>query len=413
MTGTALLTAAAVLVAGCSSSGSKSTAGGSPSTASGSSTSSGGSSAPAPTGTPIKIGLIASLTGPQASSSDQGATVGPAWADYVNKELGGISGHPVQVIVKDDQGQPTTAQAAATSLISQGVVAILAGSDNLVPAFDDITIKAGIPLISGSANAADWYTKSLMFPTVTDIASGVASQVIVAKEFGKATKFANLYCAEIAACKQAGPILQGAATKLGLGYTELAVSSTATSYTAQCLALKQKGIDYVQLDFSTDAAFKFISDCQAQGYNPTFGSSGSALGPSFEKLKNLTVFGPDFAFPYSGQSDAITTFTNVMTKYAKDDNWKASTATLVYSGLVAFQKALATVSPSATVTAKDVINGLYAFKDETLGGLSANPLNFSASKPVAYGSRPCYFIIGVADGKVTAPNGVKPVCPTG
>lgn len=412
MSGVAVLTAAGLLIAGCSSSSSKSGGSKSGGSSSSAAASGGGSSAPAPKGSPIKIGMIASLSGPQAPSSNQGGTVAPAWADYINKELGGIQGHPVQVIVKDDKGQPTAAASAVNSLISSGVVAILVGSDNLLPAYDGIAIKAGVPLVSGSANAADWYTKPMMFPTPTDIASGVAAQVIVAKQFAKAKKFANLYCAEIAACKQVGPLIKGAATKIGVGYTELAISSTATSYTAQCLALKQQGVDYAQLNFQTQAALKFVRDCQAQGYNPTFGSSGGVVGPDFEKVKNLTLYGPAFAFPYSATSPAITTFNNAMTKYAKDSNWKTAAATLSYTGLLAIQKALASVSPSATVTKQDVINGFLAFKGETLDGLAANPLTYSASKPVAFGSRPCFFVIGVQGGKVTAPSGVKPDCPS-
>ena len=81
---------------------------------SGSSTGSGTgqSTAPAPTGTPINIGVIGSLTGSQASSSDQGATVAPAWARYINEQLGGINGHPVKVFVQDDGGDPAKAQMA-------------------------------------------------------------------------------------------------------------------------------------------------------------------------------------------------------------------------------------------------------------------------------------------------------------
>src|SRR5260370_15582558 len=52
-----------------------------------------------------------SLTGAQASSSDQGATVAPAWAAWINAN-GGLGGHPVQVVVMDDKGDPATAQAA-------------------------------------------------------------------------------------------------------------------------------------------------------------------------------------------------------------------------------------------------------------------------------------------------------------
>jgi branched-chain amino acid transport system substrate-binding protein len=406
--GGAVLTAAALVVAGCSSSGGGGDKTTSPVGSTGSASAGGGKT---PTGSPIKIGVIASLSGPQASSSNQGATVAPAWADYVNKDLGGINGHPVEVIVKDDAGQPTTAASAVNEFINDKVVAILAGSDNLVPAFSSATAKANIPVVSGTANAADWYTKPLMYPTVTDVASGLVGQLLVAKQFGKATKFANLYCSEIAACKQAGPPLKAAAQKAGVGYTELAISSTATSYTAQCLALKQQNVDYAQLNFTTAAAAKFVKDCQAQGYNPTWGTSAQSIGPDYLKLSNFTAYGPAYAFPSAATGGAFDTFTNAMNKYAKDDNWRDGTASFDWTGLVAIQKALASVSATATVTSTDVIDGLDAFKDETLDGLAANKLTFTKGKPVPFLGHPCFFVIGVKDGKVTAPNGTSPICP--
>ncbi len=407
-----VLVAAALVVSGCSSSSKKASNGGStPAGGTNSTPAAGTTTAAAPKGSTIKIGMIATLSGPQASSSNQGATVAPAWADYVNKTLGGINGHPVQIIVKDDAGQPTTAASVANDLINQKVVAIVAGSDNLVPAFDAATAKAGVPLVGGSSNAADWYTKPLMYPTVTDVASGLIGQMIVAKQFGKATKFADLYCAEIAACAQANAPLQGTASKMGVKFTSLAVSATATSYTAQCLALKQQKVDYAQLNFSSDAAVKFVKDCQAQGYNPTWGSSGQAIGKPYTKLSNFTAFGPAYAFPAASTGGEFDTYTNAMTKYAKDDNWKYGSASFTWTGLVALQKALASVTPTATVTAADVVTGLDAFKDETLGGIAANKITFTKGKPVPFLGHPCFFVIGVKGQKITVPAGTTPICP--
>ena len=211
-TRTALLAAVLAVVLGiaaCSSSNSSSS-----SSSSSSAAASGTSAAAAPKGALIKIGVIGSLTGPQASSSDQGATVAPAWADWINAN-GGINGHPVQVIVMDDKGDPATAQAAGQQFISDGVAAIIVSSDNLVSAFDSAAIAKGIPLIGGPSDSSDWYTKPGMFVTMTGIINGLGAQVTVAGKFGHAKKFANLYCAEIAACAQANPVLQGAAKAAG------------------------------------------------------------------------------------------------------------------------------------------------------------------------------------------------------
>jgi branched-chain amino acid transport system substrate-binding protein len=357
----------------------------------------------------IKIGVIGSQSGSQASSSDQFATVAPAWADYVNKQLGGIKGHPVAVVLADDGGDPAKAQAAEKKLVgSDQVQAIVIGSDNLVGAFDADALSKGVPVVSGTANMTDWYTKVGMFPTVTDVLSGLTDQLLVAKAFGHATVFADLYCSEVSSCAQANPPLQAAAKKAGVGFTSLAVSSTATSYTAECLKLKQQKVDYAQLNFTTAAAGKFVADCQQQGYNPTWGTSEQAVGKDLLGISDFTAYGPAYAFPSVATDPAVVSFAKAMAGYAKDGNWREGVASFTWTGLEAIRTALG--SAGTTVTSKDITAGLNAFHGETLGGLAANPLTFTTGKPTAFGAHPCAFVVGVKAGKTVAPDGLKTVC---
>jgi branched-chain amino acid transport system substrate-binding protein len=355
--------------------------------------------------------VIGSLTGPQASSSDQGATVAPAWAAWINAN-GGIDGHPVQVIVMDDKGDPATAQAAGQQFASDGVAAIVVSSDNLVSAFDSAAIAKGIPLIGGPSDENDWYAKPGMFPTMTGIVNGLAAQIAVAVKFGHAKKFANLYCAEVAACAQANPILQGAAKAAGVGYTQLAVSSTAPSYTAQCLQLKQEGVDYAQLNFATAAAVRFVQNCQAQGYSPTWGSSEQSIGAAYASLPNFTAYGPAYAFPSVANAAPVDQFRSVMQKYATSSNWREGTASFTWDGLQALTQAVKNENiPAATpVTAADVTAGLYSFKNQNLDGVLANGLTYAKGKPFGITANACYFVVGMKNGQTTAPAGLTPQC---
>lgn len=373
-------------------------------------------SGPAPvsaSGATISIGVIAGLTGSSASSAGQAGTVAPAWAKWINAR-GGISGHPVKVYLKDDKNDPATAQADGQDLLSKGVVAIVVASDNMVSSFDGAAIAKGIPLISGTANSIDWYTKAGMFPTPTGVLPGVSAQVAVAKQFGHATKFAAAYCAEIAACQQVVPIMQGAAKAVGLGITSISVSGTAPSYTAQCLQLQQQKVDFVQLDFASTTAVKFVQDCQAQNYNPTWGASEQVAGGAFEALQNFTMYGPAYSFPSAAAAPSVATFTAAMSKYAIDGNWKEGSASFTWDGLQVLAKAIedARIAASAPVTPQDVQTGLYSFKGETLGGELANGLTYTQGKPVGFSFNPCYFVVGMQGGKVTAPAGLTPQCPS-
>ena len=54
----------------------------------------------APTGTPIKIGLVYSETGRTALTYGMTDGVANAWAEWVNTEMGGVNGHPVEIVAR-------------------------------------------------------------------------------------------------------------------------------------------------------------------------------------------------------------------------------------------------------------------------------------------------------------------------
>ena len=252
----------------------------------------------------------------QASSCAQYGTVAPAWAKWINAG-GGINGHQVKAIIEDDQGQPALALSQVETLIdSDHVAAIVVGCDNNVGVFDSFAIGRGVAVIGGPSNESDWLTKAGMFPTATGLVAGVADQVAVATRFGHATKIANAYCAEVAACQQANPLLAAAAKSAGVAFTSLPVSSTAPSYTSQCVQLQQQKIDYLVMSFTSAAAVRFVQSCQAQGYNPTYGTTEQAFSPVMYSLHNFTAFGPAYAFPSVGAPDAPpgATFRSAMEK---------------------------------------------------------------------------------------------------
>jgi branched-chain amino acid transport system substrate-binding protein len=354
---------------------------------------------------------MVATTGPQASSNSQGATVAPAWADYVNKQLGGIQGHPVQVIVRDEGSDPAKAQAAGVGFANdKGVIGLVVAEDSVLSTYATDAVKSSLPVVSGTANTAPWYSTPGLFPTTTDVMSGVTAQVDVAKNQGHAKVFAQVYCAEIAQCAQSNPIMQSRAAKDGLGFTSISVSATSTSYTAQCLSLQSRKADYVQLNIASSVGAKFIADCQQQGYNPTWGTSEQAIGPDLLGANGVTAYGPAFAFPSVADAPPVETFRTAMKDYAKGSNWREGTASYTWQGLEIIREALS--APKTPLTRAGLQSGLYALKDETLGGLLANKLTFTKGKAVSYGSLPCYFLVGIKDGKTIAPQGLTPICVT-
>jgi branched-chain amino acid transport system substrate-binding protein len=78
-------------------------------------------------GAPIQVGLITSKSGPLATYGAQYLQGFAAGLDYATDGTGEVEGREVEVIERDDAGDPAKAVAEATDLIGQGVT-ILAGS---------------------------------------------------------------------------------------------------------------------------------------------------------------------------------------------------------------------------------------------------------------------------------------------
>jgi branched-chain amino acid transport system substrate-binding protein len=77
--------------------------------------------------TPVRVGLVTSTSGPLAAYGEQYLQGFEACLDHVTDGSGEIGGRPVELVQRDDAGDPAKAVAEATDLIGQGVQ-ILAGS---------------------------------------------------------------------------------------------------------------------------------------------------------------------------------------------------------------------------------------------------------------------------------------------
>lgn len=89
--------------------------------------SAGGGSDASASGSPVKVGLVYSKTGPLATYGEQYRQGFTAGLDYATKGTNAVKGRTVEITEQDDAGDPAKAVSAATDLIGQGVK-VLAGS---------------------------------------------------------------------------------------------------------------------------------------------------------------------------------------------------------------------------------------------------------------------------------------------
>ncbi len=186
----------------------------------------------------------------------------------------------------------------------------------------------------------------------------------------------------------------------------VAASETASNYTAQCLVMKEAGVDAL---FPAGPPPGTIStDCAQQGYRPLFiGSEGTITNADVTNPNLNGALQNQQGFPWFLHS----TPAQKIFQKAEGKVWRNSTTpadiSAGWTGLQLLDAALAHVPAKQTVTSKDVLNGLYALHGTTLGGLSPTPITFTQGKPT---TQRCYFVVQIKNKKWVAFDGGKPQC---
>ena len=102
---------------------------------------------------PVKIGVMAPLTGSFASEGQDMRKLISLLAEEINKQ-GGINGAPIELIVEDDGSDPRTAANAANRLVSRGVSVVIGTYGSAVTAASqDIYDEAGVVQIATGSTA--------------------------------------------------------------------------------------------------------------------------------------------------------------------------------------------------------------------------------------------------------------------
>ncbi len=112
------------------------------------------SNAPSPSGEPVKIGAIFSVTGPAAPLGEPEQLAAEMVEEAVNK-TGGILGRPLKIIIEDDGSEESKAASAVKKLIEQEKVCAIIGPtlSGTTLAIVDAIQKAEIPMFACAASA--------------------------------------------------------------------------------------------------------------------------------------------------------------------------------------------------------------------------------------------------------------------
>ncbi len=365
-------------------------------------------------GEPIVLGNVGTYSSPQAAGAiGVGKDAITAWAKSVNAH-GGINGHPIKLIQKDNKNDQALAVSQVKELVEQDhVVAFVSNQDgSLNSGYADYLKEKNIPVLGGSVFTLDpWVSNPMFYPQGITAIPNITALVDVAKEAGY-KKMGSLACSEAAQCAAANSLVKGLAGKGGVEYVYGGlVSSTAPDYTANCLAAKDADADILMLLVATaDTGRKISDDCARQNYKPAWILPGAAIGAGYLKSNSFNnTFNAAGVLPWFSKDPAMKDFKAAMKKYTDlnlDESDEPMTADDAWVSGLMLQKAVELSGATGVPTTADILSGLSKFDNETLGGL-AGGLTYTNLKDK---NQRCYFTIEIKKQKFTLPEGSTPAC---
>lgn len=137
----------------------------------------------AASGTPVQIGVITNDDGSTISQPEvRQAAV--AATKYANDHLGGLAGHPIDLIICGTKEEPATARDCANQMVEKKIDAVVLTSSGLGGLKVPIVAAAGIPWVSWSANSHAELTDPHAFSWTGGFVGMVASWAQYAREKG-------------------------------------------------------------------------------------------------------------------------------------------------------------------------------------------------------------------------------------
>lgn len=212
---------------------------------------------------------ISTLTTPGQSLDvfPEGPAGAEAAANAINKQ-GGIDGHPIRIVVCDDQASPNQAAVCGRQAVSDHAVAVTSQSLYSSSYIKELT-AANIPLVGNSVIGPADFTSPLSFPIGASVLAEYPAGALGLIKLGD-TKVGiaridtslNIITANsvVAAIKSGG----------GQFTTDVAVPTTVSDYGSYAQALKQAGTTGVVLIESTAASVGLIQAAASIGYHPAW-----------------------------------------------------------------------------------------------------------------------------------------------
>ena len=192
-------------------------------------------------------------------------------------------------------------------------------------------------------------------------------------------KQAIIYCVEAEQCPAWRDIAKAKAAAYGVEIVyEAQVSLAQPDFTAECIAAQRNGATGIHSAIDGPSIARLAKSCAQQGYKPQYMGISLAIIDSISKEPALEgLMAPQGNFPFtSASTPAEAEYQDTRAEYAPNLANSPAVATVWAAGALLREAVKGTALPPGKVSSRDLLNGLYTLRDNTLDGLSGAPLTF-------------------------------------
>jgi ABC-type branched-subunit amino acid transport system substrate-binding protein len=367
------------------------------------------SSGPGNSGSPVKIGIIAPETGPQAGEYAEAVAGARARVAEANAS-GGISGRQVQLVVADDQSTGQGTLTAAQSLASQGVVGVIGADGSIGGAGEQYLAQNHIPLSAPVATPQALNDKNRFSPVGT---SGPSKSMGIFLAGRGVRKMAGLTWG---VSSQSVALLDGTlagTTAVGIKTVLRDISATPTTvdYAPYAAEIRSSGAQSVILYATNDASIRLAVALQQQGVHlkaPVW--STITLGDTILNDPHESAFEGSYVqswlAPFTLQTPAVKQFVAALKKYAPgtfpgfEATWGYVLADVIVTGAA---------GAGDNITGSSVFASLQKITSYTGAGLIPRAVDFAKPKTDPQNLQSCFWYVKL-ENRTYIPVSEKPVC---
>jgi len=371
----------------------------------------GGASGATGKGAPIVIGSVGTQSGIVGASISDGTRALQAWVSGINAQ-GGIKGHPVQVIVGDDGGDPSRHQQLIQQFVEEKHVAAFVY--NSAPLSGQSSVQyltqKRVPVVGSELGGQWFYTSPMFFPqtssglalTYVNIA-GIAGYLVPK---GK-TKVATLTCEEAQFCTDANRIWPQQAPSVGFQVVSQGRASLAQpDFTSECLSAKNAGAQVLLMAMDTNSVGRVASSCARVDFHPVLSFATTVTVDRMKSDPNLdgTVLSLPLAPWFQNNVPDVAQYRDTMARFSPGNTPTASGEN-GWAAAKLFEQA--ETRASDPTTSAGILDGLWSIKNETLGGLIPST---TFTKDQDAPQVKCWTVVVITGGQFTAPEGGQMHC---